>query len=427
MADEPPGRGSRIQADTGVTAPDEDQIARVARDAPAGEIVRALQLQPAQGLVVLNGSTTDDEPDERLRALLTDGLARLAADDGLTVVTGGTDAGVFALFGSGLGDQSPVACIGVAPLGRVTWPGRTDPPDDAVALEPHHSHFVLVDGDAWGDETGTMLRLAAALAGDGASVAVLAGGGEGAKRELLGHVRAGRDVVVLSGTGRVADDVAVAVAAGGSRDPQLNEVAAGGHAVVFDVAGGPDAFREVIRKRLSKSRAWHAPALLRRFPTLWYRDTPPAPVVSYALRAELPLLDDELAYLERTVGPRYRALDRAALRAQHAFRLTSLVLILGSAIATSLGAAQTASGGGSLSLGVAEAVVAALVSGMVVYARGRGFQQTYLQNRVAAERVKSQYYLFVARAGIYALDNDAQRGRQLELALNAIAAGEEPA
>jgi SLOG in TRPM, prokaryote/SMODS and SLOG-associating 2TM effector domain 1 len=82
--------------------------------------------------------------------MLIDGLARVVSEERLTLITGGTDAGVFSLLGAGLGDHSPAASVGVAPAGRVTWPGRTDAAPDAVPLEPHHSHFALVEGEEWG-------------------------------------------------------------------------------------------------------------------------------------------------------------------------------------------------------------------------------------------------------------------------------------
>ena len=197
---------------------------------------------------------------------------------------------------------------------------------------------------------------------------------------------------------------------------------------VFDMTGRPENLRELIRGRLSRARRRErrAPALLQRFPVPWKRLTPDYPLVSSLLRADLPMLEDELAYLDREIVPRFRKIDYAAVRAQHSFRLAGVALIIGGAIATSLGAAQTAAGGGSLGVGIAEAVVAAAVAGITVYARGRRFQQTYLNNRVAAERMKSQYYLYITRAGIYGVDDEAERNRRLRGALDKIEAGEDP-
>jgi hypothetical protein len=223
------------------------------RSAGGGDLARGLGVRPERRLVVLNGGTLELEPavSARLGALLSEGLARVVAEEGLTVITGGTDAGVFALFGQGLGEGATVTCIGVAPARLVTWPGRTPVPPEAVPLEPHHSHFVLVEGDRWGDETAVMMGLADALAGDRPSVAVLAGGGTVARRELLAHVDAGREVIVLAGSGRLADEIAAAVA--GEAAPagaETREAVDRGRITAFDTSRAAADLRDLIRTRL---------------------------------------------------------------------------------------------------------------------------------------------------------------------------------
>jgi hypothetical protein len=142
-------------------------------------------------------------------------------------------------------------------------------------------------------------------------------------------------------------------------------------------------------------------------------------------RAAAPLLDAEVRHLDEMLVPRFRALDDQSLRARHQFRLGIVVLIFGSAVATALGSVQAALGGGVLGIGIAEGIVGAVVAGIVVYVRGRRFQQSYFTKRVVAERVKSQYYLFLARAGTYAVDDDSKRVQLLERALDRIESGDE--
>jgi hypothetical protein len=141
-------------------------------------------------------------------------------------------------------------------------------------------------------------------------------------------------------------------------------------------------------------------------------------------RAAVPLLDGEIAYLDAQLVPRFRLVDHDALVAQHRFRLGSVVLIFGSATAAALGAVQAALGGGELGIGIAEGIVGAVVAGTVVYVRGRRFQQTYLNKRLVAERLKSQYYLYLARSGAYAVEDDAQRVRLLKRTLDRIESGD---
>jgi len=180
-------------------------------DGEGDALVTALGLAPPRPTVVLNGTTAtlDDGVADLLGA---DGLAGVAAEDGLALVTGGTDAGVFALLGRALASPK-IPLVGVAPAGLVTWPGRApgrgQPADEdgAVPLEPHHTHFVLVDGRAWGDETPVLLAVAAALSRGSSSVAVVCGGGPVTRQEILGHARADRPIVVVAGSGRVADQL----------------------------------------------------------------------------------------------------------------------------------------------------------------------------------------------------------------------------
>jgi hypothetical protein len=426
--------GARIQISIGSIGFSGGATARVvfaSRDAPIEDVVRALDVPDAPGVVVLSGGTVDfpSEIEARLAPLLAEGLARVVSEERLTAITGATDAGVFALFGAGLKDRGSAASIGVAPASLVTWPGRASAAGDAAPLEPHHTHFVLTDGDQWGAELSTVTRLTALLAGERPSVMVLAGGGDVARFELAAHTGAGREVIVLGGSGRLADDVA-AVVAGAPGHPAVVAAVATGLVTVFDVRRRPEELRALIRSSLQPTRRrWQPglkrPALFKRFPLPWYRPPPDYPFVKDEDRAAAPLLDAEVRYLDEKLVPRFRALDDESLRAQHLFRFGIVVLIFGSAVATALGSVQAALGGGELGIGIAEGIVGAVTAGTVVYVRGRRFQQAYFTKRVVAERLKSQYYLFLVRAGTYAVEDDARRARLLERALDRIEGGDE--
>ena len=228
-------------------------------DVSGEEAVAALALPRPRGVIVLNGGTTEFSAaqSEALRQSLGDGVARVAVEGRFTVVTGGTDAGIFSLFGQELGDTSTAPCIGVVPAARVTWPGRAVPADrtldveELAPLEPHHSHFLLVAGEEWGVETDAMLSLSGALSVDCASVAVLAGGGAGARREILGHARARRAVIVLAGTGRFADELADAVAGGPAADAETAEIASTDLITVVDSAEPSSTLAELVRACLA--------------------------------------------------------------------------------------------------------------------------------------------------------------------------------
>jgi hypothetical protein len=78
-------------------------------------------------------------------------------------------------------------------------------------------------------------------------------------------------------------------------------------------------------------------------------------------------------------------------------------------VAGILGAVQAAIGGGNDWIAAAQAVLAGLLAGLAVLMRGRGPQQGYRTDRLKAERLKSEYFLFLARAGDYAEEEGRQR------------------
>ena len=163
------------------------------------------------------------------------------------------------------------------------------------------------------------------------------------------------------------------------------------------------------------------PALIRRVPR--FRWHPPQP--ERLVKREIPAFEGDVAVLERELVPRFRTLDEGSLRAQNAFRLGQLTLILGGAAATALGAVHAGLGGGVLALGVVEAVVTGILAGMVEYLRRRNLQREYFTNRLKAERLRAEYFLFLGRIGSYAAADDDERGRRLRRRLNEIESAEE--
>ena len=221
-------------------------------NATAAEMIAALALPAPRALVLLNGGTADLDADlqERLAVALADGLARVVAEEGVTVITGGTDAGVFRLFGQGLARWGATApCIGVAVAELTAYPGH---PQGEASLEPHHSHFVLTAGHEWGAETPTMYALAATLARKCPSLAVFAGGGAITLREMAANVAQGRTILLLADSGRNTD--AVLAAAGGepTANPEMSVVARYPGIVAASVEDTPAQLRETVRRLLFK-------------------------------------------------------------------------------------------------------------------------------------------------------------------------------
>jgi SLOG in TRPM, prokaryote len=180
--------------------------------------VGALNLgAPRPAVVVVGGATGLDDGELSGLELLADAIVRASAAAGAVIVDGGTDAGVMRLIGRARAE----ATVGVPLVGVVVGALAALPGEPVVgsmaALEPWHTHFVLVPGSRWGEEAPWIARVAGAVADGCPSVTVLVNGGEVAWSDVAESVAAGRRVLVVAGTGRTADAIAV-VASGESGD-----------------------------------------------------------------------------------------------------------------------------------------------------------------------------------------------------------------
>ncbi|MDY7231370.1 DUF4231 domain-containing protein [Hyalangium rubrum] len=231
---------------------------RAAPEAEPRELLHELGLSgPPRSLILLLGGADalDAGLNARLQQLFSRGIARAAAETGALVLDGGTQSGVMALMGQGVADRGHRSTlVGVAPAGRVTAPesaaeGDAEP---RVPLEPNHSHFVLVDSDAWGGETQTLYKLASTLAGDAPVVVVLVNGGALSKQEVLRAVRRGWAVVVVQGSGRLADEVAALMRKRprSIEDPVLAEIVSDGDLCLFPLEGSPRELKRLISREL---------------------------------------------------------------------------------------------------------------------------------------------------------------------------------
>ena len=243
-------------------------------------IAKALRLLPSQAFLLIHGGASGipSAKMDQLRNLLAEGVARLAAEEGIAIINGGTQAGVMRIIGeehARAGSSAPL--IGVCPATLVSWPGGPSG-SDLVPLEPNHTHFVLTDGEHWGAETEAMFALAAALSRDGLpSLAILANGGPIAYDEVLQDIRQGREIIVIRGSGRLADAIAAAVAGDDERsriravglhlaslrerssdnepsDDELAAIVREGHITLFDITGEPAALATLIRRKLFEGK-----------------------------------------------------------------------------------------------------------------------------------------------------------------------------
>jgi uncharacterized protein DUF4231 len=146
--------------------------------------------------------------------------------------------------------------------------------------------------------------------------------------------------------------------------------------------------------------------LFKRLPKLfWSPDKAPRQIVKPETQNQFPDLKSDFEILEETLMPRFRNLDDEALRAQNQFRRQQIILIVGGVITTTLGAIQAAFTE-KIWPGAAEAAVAAVLTMVSVIAHDFDAQKKYFSNRLKAETLRSEYFLFLGRTGNYANEDD---------------------
>jgi len=186
---------------------------RVARVAQINEATSPEQVASLLGLGRFNaaisihagaaGASTDII--ESVRAMVSTELAPMASKYQIAVLDGGTDVGAIGLMGEARRTtKGTFPLIGVTPADHALYPGSLEG-SERQPLEPNHTHFALVTGGSWGIESRVLVNLGRALAYR--RVALLINGGEIVRREALMLAQAGNDLLVLSGSGRVADEI----------------------------------------------------------------------------------------------------------------------------------------------------------------------------------------------------------------------------
>jgi len=184
-----------------------------ATDLPAA--LDALGLRPARPTVVVVGGAAgiEDALMDGLRPVFAVGIAPVLEKYRAVGVDGGTRSGVMQLFGAArAAAQATFPLVGVAASGVVKLPPEQASGCVGTALEPNHTHFVIVPGDQWGAEAPWIARTATVLAGAAPSITVLANGGQIAYSDVQRSVEAGRPVLVIAGSGRTADVFVAALA-----------------------------------------------------------------------------------------------------------------------------------------------------------------------------------------------------------------------
>lgn len=186
------------------------------------EAITELQLGGNFPVIVLIGGGIDEQEAEATRRAIQT-ISKTAENMNALIICGGTDMGVMAKIGQMRSqNQYKFPLVGITLEELVTWP---DGPRNANflwmgkkrwQLEPHYSHFILVPGNDFGDESPWIVDAATILSKGHRSVTILINGGEVSRKDIELSLEEERPVIALSRTGRLADEL--------SRQPNRNKL-----------------------------------------------------------------------------------------------------------------------------------------------------------------------------------------------------------
>lgn len=178
------------------------------------QAIAELGLQGGRPVIVLIGGEIEESQRDTTRQAI-EVIAKTAEDMSAAILCGGTDMGVMAEIGQiRLQNGYKFPLVGVTPEELVTWPGGPLNTKflwlgkERWQLEAHYSHFILVPGSEFGDESPWIGDAAMLLSKGHQSVTILINGGEVSRKDIEVSLENGRPVIVLSNTGRLADELA---------------------------------------------------------------------------------------------------------------------------------------------------------------------------------------------------------------------------
>ena len=157
-------------------------------------------------------------------------VAKLAEETGSVVVDGGTQAGIM----TEIGKQRKRNKF-TFPLVGVVFETIIMKEDAASILDSNHTHFFLIPGDDWGDESGWISKIATAIAKDQKSVTILVNGGDISRQDVEYSLLEKRPTYVIRGTGRMADEITLT-----------------GNVFSVDISQKPEVILETLKAKLAQ-------------------------------------------------------------------------------------------------------------------------------------------------------------------------------
>ena len=178
------------------------------------KVISELHLDINSPVIVLIGGQIDEQQARATQSAIQT-ISKTAEDLNAVIICGGTDMGVMAEIGqTRMQNHYKFPLIGIAPKELVTWPNGPYSTQflwwgkKRWQLSPYYSHFILVPGNQFGDESPWIVDAATILSKGHRSVTILINGGEVSRKDIELSLEKSRPVIALSRTGRLADELA---------------------------------------------------------------------------------------------------------------------------------------------------------------------------------------------------------------------------
>ena len=232
---------------------------QVDQGVPVDGILRALGIATPAPCIFISGGAggMSDEDIEKTRQIMDEGVAKFASENGITVIDGGTESGVMQMIGEARRKHDySFPLIGVAPFGKIQFPGRINLKNEAE-LDGNHSHFVLVNSDEWGGESQTIVDLTRAVCGgkQQPALGILINGGKIAQQDIYLATAKGDHkipILVLEGSGRFAQELATAFRTGHANQQILKAIIQGGDIKLLATGEGVKTMMEKLEAHFSE-------------------------------------------------------------------------------------------------------------------------------------------------------------------------------
>ncbi len=150
--------------------------------------------------------------------------------------------------------------------------------------------------------------------------------------------------------------------------------------------------------------------LFKRFPTLRPLPSSEQHLIPLDEQKKYASFDADFATLENILMPTFRELDNEALEQQNSYRWTYVILIFGGTLATVLGILQIAFAT-IVWFDAASAIIAAILALIAAIPRSFQHHERYLDTRLATEKLRSAYFLFLGHQHPY--DDEQKRVEHL--------------